>query len=63
MIRRWRRPGQSKPASDLDLAQALWRAFNEYRSAHRDLTLEDARNATSVLDLAVIGFYEESEET
>ena len=53
MIRRWRRPGQSKPASDLDLTQALCRAYNEYRSTHVDLTLKDARLAVSTLDLII----------
>ena len=63
MIRRWRRPGQSKPANSYDLAQALCRAFNEYRSVHGDLTLMDARIATIALNLSIRDAYEDSEET
>ena len=63
MIRQWRRPGQSKPASSYHLVQALCRTFNEYRSAHGDLTLTDARISTLALDLAIRDAYEDSEET
>ena len=63
LIRRWRRPGRSKPANSLDLAQALCRTYNEYRSAHGDLTLKDARSATLALELVIVDAYGESEET
>ena len=45
IIRRWRLNGRTKPASVFDLSQSLCRAFNDYRSAHPDLTRECAGSA------------------
>ena len=60
IIRRWRLNGRSKPASSPDLLQThllqtLCRAFDDYRSAHPDLTREDAM-------VAIVAFKETVED-